>query len=442
MKTLQKRSFSKWYRGQTKSLWIIPAIGLFIKFIIISEIPGNFWLGADGENYIKGLEFLIRDGFLSTESILHYWPAGYPLLMWIVGAEWPQLTLLLMAILQSLLYAFATAYFCQKINETSLKKFSFTAALLLTVNPTLSLNTIAIGYELISASVFLLVIALFVSLYNTKKRTFWSWQLITAGLLFSVTNFVQPRYFLSALIYFVVVALFLYPRKLFPFVLIIGTTLSLVLPSLLVIRNAQANNFSSVSTNFGRTMQLGAGDGATGGYVPTFQGVECPQGSGNAAEIDRELVACVIDWYLENPTELMRLAFNKSIFFWSPWFGPVANGSMARNPWVKLNPFYGVASESEEGFRLVYGSWGEIASWAWMLGYLTLLTLGVFSLWNMGGVSKQISILLTSLVLSNWIISLGTLGDHRQRVPVMTMIVFLQLVGFSSLLKKRNSRRR
>ena len=71
------------------------AITVFvIKLIIIASIPAsNFdilakpynidgaWLGADGENYIIGFEFLSRDGMFSKESILSYWPAGYPLIM-------------------------------------------------------------------------------------------------------------------------------------------------------------------------------------------------------------------------------------------------------------------------------------------------------------------------------------------------------------------------
>lgn len=442
MKASRKRSILAWPKGWRKSLWVIPSIGLFIKFIIISQIPGNAWLGADGENYLKGLEFLIRDGFLSTESILHYWPAGYPLLMWVLGFVTPQLTLPIMAVLQSLLFAFATAFFTQKVNGTSLKKYSVAISLFLTFNPTLSLNTIAIGYELISASIFLLVIGLFIDLSQQQHRRILSWQIITSGSLFSLNNFVQPRFSLSALLFFSFIAITLYPRKLAPVVVSIGMVISLLLPSILIFRNSQANGFSSVSTNFGVAMQLGAGDNATGGYVPTFPGVDCPETSGNAAEVDRAKVSCVVKWYLKNPTEIVRLSINKSIFFWSPWFGPLANGSMARNPWIKLNPFYDVATKTQEGYDLVYGNIGKLLSGIWMVGSLALLIIGLLQLWKMGDLPKRLSVLLGLIVIANWLVSLGTLGDHRQRVPILSLIIVIQVIGLMSLKKKKSQRRK
>ena len=65
------------------------AIGIFaLKLIIIFNIPsGTFtsggnnyfldgiWLGADGENYLKGYYGLLKDGIFSTENLLNYWPA-------------------------------------------------------------------------------------------------------------------------------------------------------------------------------------------------------------------------------------------------------------------------------------------------------------------------------------------------------------------------------
>lgn len=442
MKRTHRKKRLAWPKGLRKSLWVIPGIGLLVKVIIIAQIPGNAWLGADGENYLKGLEFLLRDGFLSTESILHYWPAGYPLLMWVLGWFTPQLILPIMAILQSFLYAFAAAYFSQKLNETTLKKYSVGAAIILTCNPTLALNTVAIGYELISASIFLIVIGIFISGYQSKIRKVWSWQLVVSGGLFSITNFVQPRFALSALIYFGIFAFLLYPRKIAPLVVIIGMSISLLLPSILLFRNVEANRFATVSTNLGVAMQLGAGKDATGGYVPSFPGLKCPEVQGNAAEIDSARVSCVVKWYVDNPGEILRLGWNKSVYFWSPWFGPLANGSMARNPWIKLNPFYDVATETQEGNDLVYGSVGRFFSWVWLFGYLATLFMGLRILWRSQGLSKNLSILLTLLITSNWLVSLGTLGDHRQRLPILTMIVFVQVIGLSSISKQiRKSRK-
>jgi hypothetical protein len=43
------------------------------------------WLGADGENYFKGVDGLYAEGFFSKADILNYWPAGYPILLWLLS---------------------------------------------------------------------------------------------------------------------------------------------------------------------------------------------------------------------------------------------------------------------------------------------------------------------------------------------------------------------
>ena len=64
----------------------IPLIVLIAKFITMANIQAGIWLGADGENYLTGLDGLLADGFFSEQGLLSYWPAGYPLLMWPVAA--------------------------------------------------------------------------------------------------------------------------------------------------------------------------------------------------------------------------------------------------------------------------------------------------------------------------------------------------------------------
>jgi len=436
----------RWPQGWKKSLWVIPGLGLVIKFIIIAQVPGNGWLGADGENYLKGLEFLIRDGFLSEESILHYWPAGYPLLMWILGALTPTLTVPIMAVLQSVLYAFSTAFFTQKLYDSTLRRFALPAALILTVSPTLALNTIAIGYELISASSFLLALGLFISLSKVVDPRPWDWRILLIGVVFSFNNFVQPRFLLSSVILFSLSAIFLFKRRSWVVVVLVGLILSLLLPSVLIARNILANDFSAVSTNLGKAFQLGAGEDATGAHVPSYQGLDCPTVDGNASEVDQALVRCTISWYLDNPSQMFRLAFNKSLYFWSPWFGPLANGSMARNPWLKIHPFYDLATQTQEGYDLVYGPFGKAVSWIWFSLYIGFAIYGAVILWRRGGLERNLAVIVSTLILVNWFISLGTLGDHRQRLPILSIILFLQIIGLSSVRftskKKKNRKKR
>ena len=51
----------------------------------MANIEGGIWAGADAENYLKGVDGLYTEGLFSKASILNYWPAGYPILLWILA---------------------------------------------------------------------------------------------------------------------------------------------------------------------------------------------------------------------------------------------------------------------------------------------------------------------------------------------------------------------
>ena len=148
-------------------LLIIPAIALLIKLIIIAKIPGHAWLGADGENYLTGVDGLLKDGFFSKENKLSYWPAGYPILLVINSLINHQWILTFASISQSILYFIGCGYFVDQIRRTRISKFSFPIAIVLAFNPTLSLSSIAIGYEAPAAALFLIAIGLMIDSYIT-----------------------------------------------------------------------------------------------------------------------------------------------------------------------------------------------------------------------------------------------------------------------------------
>ena len=97
----------------------IPVLAFVIKLITMANIrnvDGGFlggWLGADGENYLSGVDGLLAQGYLSDKSILSYWPAGYPLVILflsILGKSWVLTTL---SIVQSAIFSFAAYFFVQ-----------------------------------------------------------------------------------------------------------------------------------------------------------------------------------------------------------------------------------------------------------------------------------------------------------------------------------------
>jgi hypothetical protein len=428
-----KREFMK-----TFLYWAVATF--IIKLITIFNIQGNAWLGADGENYISAYEALVKDGLFSSESLLHYWPAGYPiflLLLSFLGKAWLFATL---TILQSLIYSASVFYFAYQLSKTKISNYSFLVMLFLLLNPTLSLASICVGYESLAASGLLITLGLLIQDLTSNSSKVFKRNIILAAITIGFISFFQPRLLLSGLVGIAIWVLVRKPIKYAILVMVVATAVVVVSPASLMLRNQNANGFLAISTNLGTTMNLGAGDEADGSYRPKEKfGVPCSIIDGNAAQQDSHLVRCVVGWYLANPTKSVELLTNKAIFFWSPWFGPEAVGSMARNPWLKVSPLVDIASSSEEGNKLVYGTVGKIISWGWISLSLTLLSLGFWRLWRIGGVEKVIGIFALSQIVLNWLIAMGTLGDHRQRLPILGLSIFLQAIGVKAIFKGKSS---
>ena len=433
-------------RNLSKS-FLYWAVAIFvIKLGIIFRIEGmnagsgdrvyfvdGAWLGADGENYLMGYNALLRDGIFSPESILNYWPAGYPLLILflsLLGKSWVLTTL---SIAQSLIFSYAVYYFAIQISKTRLKKFSYMTLLVILLNPTLSLSSIAVGYESLTASGLLICVGLVIRSFVEKVYKKFVRYLMISSAIFGFLSFIQPRLLLTGI---AISLLWIFVWKGFKagaLMAAISLAITLFFPATLIYRNNQAIGINSISTNLGVTMNIGAGDNATGGYIKEGFGVECDL-SGTSSQQDNQRVRCVLNWYLSNPVKAAELFYNKSIYFWSPWYGPAANGTMARNPWLTINPLKNIAS-TQDGFNLVYGGFGKTISWLWLLGGLALLLYGYLILWRQNSLERFIGNLAMVAIATNWLITLLTIGDHRFRIPIIGLSLFLQAIGLKTLIR-------
>ena len=446
MASKSKRARMAPERNLSKSFFYWAIAVFIIKLGIIFRIEGinagsgdrvyfvdGAWLGADGENYLMGYNALLRDGIFSPESILNYWPAGYPLLILflsLLGKGWVLTTL---SIVQSLIFSYAAYFFAKELSKTRLKKFAYLTLLLILFNPTLSLSSIAIGYESLTASGLLLCVGLVIRSFVEKDNKKFVRYLIISSAIFGLLSFVQPRLLVTGLLINLIWIIVWQRVKTGALMIALSLAITLFFPATLIYRNNQAIGINSISTNLGVTMNIGAGDNATGGYMKEGYGVECDL-SGTSSEQDNQRVRCILNWYVSNPIKAVELFYNKSIYFWSPWYGPTANGTMARNPWLTINPLKNIAS-TQDGFNLVYGGFGKVISWLWLLGGLALLLYGYFTLWRQNSLERFIGNLVMIAIATNWLITLFTIGDHRFRIPIMGLSLFLQVIGLKTLLK-------
>ena len=432
-----------------RNLLAIPLSALLIKFYFILRIPavpwpsidptqyrlGNFWLGADGENYVNGLNALLTNGVLTPEGY-DYWPAGYPILLYIFGLPFRSLTLVSAAVLQTLIYAAAMAYFIDRIATTPLRRFAIPLALILAFNPTLSFNSYAIGYESPAAALLLVAVGLLIREFQKKKFGWISKESILSALTLSVASFMQPRMVVIGIVIFGLWALVTRPKKVALGFLAVTITASLLFPAFLVVRNAIATGQAYISTNLGVTMRIGAGPGATGGYGNGSSQLVCPEVEGSPADKDNAVVGCVVNWYLENPGEATSLVLRKAVYYWSPWFGPVANGTMARNPWNQNHPLKSTA-QNQQGYDLIFGTTGKVISWLWLLSTIGFMLFGFWILWRANGLERLLGVTSLAVIIVNMLVSMVTIGDHRFRLPVAGLSLFLQGIGLTWAFSKR-----
>ena len=424
-------------KAQVRGLLAFSLTVFFIKVTWLSSKEGRGLLGADGENYLEALSGLLSEGFFSEQGKLSYWPAGYPILMWPIAAISESNLAFIVGIIQSLIFALSIWFFASELSASSLKRFTWPTAIILSLSPTLSLNSVVIGYEVTSASLFLLAISLFLRQVRLSKSSILNWENCLAAFAISISCFMQPRILLLALGILIPFATYHYRGKAIPIFLTFSLLIVSIAPSVMIFRNYKVNGYLAISTNLGITMGIGAGPDSTGGYSNRATYVPCEEIVGNAAEQDSHLVKCVIQWYLQNPSSAGKLFVNKFLFHWSPWFGPLANGTMARNPWLQFHPF-AESAKTQEGFEIVNSGVGKTISWAWVLGSLALLIYGFFALRRRGGVSTLLAWCLFIPVLLNTGSSMGTIGDHRFRIPTLTLSILLQLFGLYAIFERRS----
>jgi hypothetical protein len=423
-----------------KYLIAIPLIALAIKFITMGNIQAGAWYAADGENYIKGLDGLLAQGFFSNEPLLSYWPAGYPLLMWPIAALSQSTFFYLISSIQSIFFAYATYFFTNKMAKSSLKIFAFWTSMIISFNPTLSLSSLAIGYEAPIAACFMMIAGIIWANINpTFDQKFWL-NVAYVGGWFALATFMQPRFLLIAIVIAVFWALRVAGTKNRIRISALVIAIMMIAPAIMIFRNVEVINKATISTNLGVTMRIGAGPETSGSYDRSGPEVPCEPKAPATVVTDNDLVVCVLKWYLTNPLETARLSFNKAKYFWSPWSGPEATGTMARNPWLKISPVQQVGKSTQDGQGLVFGFFGVAISYLWIIGQILFLFLGYRSLSKLGRDELFFARVLITPVLVSWLLALGTIGDHRFRVPTMSMNLALQVIAILAIRKKLNDK--
>ncbi|MCX6444027.1 MAG: hypothetical protein NTY85_00580 [Actinobacteria bacterium] len=437
---IARQSIAKKDKKVNFYLIAIPVFGFVVKLITMMNTPNGGWLGADGENYFSGVDGLLADGYFSDKSILSYWPAGYPILLWGLAKISVTQIIWLISITQTLFYAYASYYFVKQLRDTKLRPYLFLIGIALAFNPTLSLSSMAVGYESPIAACMLMVVGLIIKSKQSSNDRGLVIRVLGVGGFSALASFMQPRWILTTVVIAVIWALMYKGRKVQALILVGVVGVMAIAPAILLQRNIASIDKPVISTNLGVTMKIGAGPQTTGGYKRTGPDVPCEPVPPATTVSDNEVVKCVIKWYIANPVKAGKLFVKKGWYYWTPWSGPYGNGTMARNPWLKVNPIMDIARGSQSGNDLVYKSVGKGISFLWVVGGISLFFIGFFWLRSMKGIYANLAWLTGIPVVISWLVSMGTIGDHRFRIPTMSLSLFLQVIGYFALRHKAKTR--
>lgn len=414
----------------------IPLLAFVIKLIIMSNINGGGWLGSDGESWLAGADGLLKQGYFSDANVLSYMPAGYPIFIWLIAKFSVAHAIWILSFLQSAFYSYASYYFVRQLRDTKLRPYLFLIGFALAFNPTLSLTTLVVGYESLLTSGTLMIAGLIIKSRQPLSSRKLIICIISVGIFSALTSFVQPRWILTSIVIAIIWALMFKNRKVQAGIVLGVIGIMSIAPAVIVQRNIQSVDKAVVATILGGNMAVGAGDETNGGYPHTGPVVPCDPAPPATIVSDSQMFKCVIKWYLGHPIKGVHLFFNKGFFFWSPWSGPLGEGTMARNPWLKIDPINSIAKGSQQGNDLVNKLPGKIISFTWVLGCISLMFIGFFWLRSMKELYANIAYVSLTPVIISWLVAMGTVGDHRYRIPTMPLSIFLQVMGYFALRHK------
>lgn len=414
----------------------IPLLAFVIKLIIMSNINGGGWLGSDGESWLAGADGLLKQGYFSDANVLSYMPAGYPIFIWLIAKFSVAHAIWILSFLQSAFYSYASYYFVRQLRDTKLRPYLFLIGFALAFNPTLSLTTLVVGYESLLTSGTLMIAGLIIKSRQPLSSRKLIICIVSVGIFSALTSFVQPRWILTSIVIAIIWALMFKNRKVQAGIVLGVIGIMSIAPAVIVQRNIQSVDKAVVATILGGNMAVGAGDETNGGYPHTGPVVPCDPAPPATIVSDSQMFKCVIKWYLGHPIKGVHLFFNKGFFFWSPWSGPLGEGTMARNPWLKIDPINSIAKGSQQGNDLVNKLPGKIISFTWVLGCISLMFIGFFWLRSMKELYANIAYVSLTPVIISWLVAMGTVGDHRYRIPTMPLSIFLQVMGYFALRHK------
>jgi hypothetical protein len=389
-----------------KARWLILGfIGVTTLLRVAYALSGIDPLsGPDSQTYHDAAVAITHYGPLSNQiPAVPYWPVGYPAF---VGFLYDLFGIGTRAVgvIQALAVGVAALAVLSTRRHFGLA-VSGTAAVLVSVNTALFGASASLMYEPLLTA-FLAVAAVLI-LDRVPLKT------VGAFALLGIATVIQPKCLLVALAFLGWVAW--RNRKDAAFSLVAFLTLPLVVS----VSNLQNFGSPSLSANLGPTMRVGFTDRANGTYNGYYE--ETREGCREHADMfanDRSLVGCALGWAVRHPERLPKLEAMKAMAFWSPMSGVLAERGTWRNPIAVQYRYPQEVKDTPTYQALELG-----VSHAFVFVSMILSVVGGVVIWRR---NRGLAFVWTIPVVVFFLVTLGTIGDPRFRLPVAPFYLLLE----------------
>ena len=82
------------------------------------------------------------------------------------------------------------------------------------------------------------------------------------------------------------------------------------------------------------------------------------------------------------------------------------------------------------------GNFGKLISWLWIIFQIGFLIYGFLTLRKVDHLAKLLANGSMAAVVISWLVSIGTIGDHRFRIPTMGLSLLLQVAAIWKIKNK------
>lgn len=394
------------------ALIVVATLGrLLCALTIVNPLSGS-----DARTYLNAAQVLAVDGPLADAPRLPYWPAGYPALiaqayrLFGLEAHWA------IQVVQILLLGVASWCAYRLISGVFDTATALLAMMLLAMHPALLAASSAIMYE--SSLGSFLTIAVYLVWLAAGRPRGGMHHIALAGLALAAAAALQPKVMLAA----VLVAGWLWWRQRRAITVAVLVMVASLGPLALVARTHVTDDRLAVSANLGTTMGIGFNDHATGGYVTETPQPPCEHQE-DMFDRDRALVRCSVRWAASHPLRTAALTVRKAMFYWSPMAGPLS----ARGTWYHSFRYQRLLPGSVERTG-AFQTFDEVTSNLWTVVTVALVAAGIW-LGVRDRRTRSGTMLLSLPVLAFLVVSLGTIGDARFRLP--TSLLLTGLIAFA-----------